>query len=118
MLGRMANYNGTKVMTVKRSKLKQQSNKEFLFFRQNNEDIFDKRLVNKDSDNRLTRHNNSTYNDSLSQLNIMESEKDQFYKRYYELDSRTPGSRKKNRSFNHDVSQSQAEGCGIREKYI
>ena len=94
-------------MTVKRSKLKQQSNKEFLFLRQNNKDIFDKRLVNKDSDNRLTRFNNPTYNDSLSQLNILESEKDQFYKRFYELDSRTPDSRKKNRSFSHDVSQSQ-----------
>jgi len=106
-LGRMANYNGTKVMTVKRSKLKQQSNKEFLFLRQNNKDIFDKRLANKNSGNRLTRHNNSTYNDSLSQLNALKSEKDQFYKRFYELDSRTPDSRKKNRSFSHDVSQSQ-----------
>ena len=106
-IGRMSNYNGTRVMTVKRSKLKQQSNKELLSLRHNNKDIFDKRLVNKNSGNRLTRHNNSTYNDSLSQLNTLESEKDQFYKRFYELDSRTPDSRKKNRSFSHDVSQSQ-----------
>ena len=99
-IGRMANYNGTKVMTVKRSKLKQRSNKVFLSLRQNNETP----LANNDSDNTHTRHNNSVHNDSLSQLNILESEKDLFYKRFFETESRISDS-SKNRPFSNDVSQ-------------
>ncbi len=100
-IGRMANYYGTKVMTVKRSKLKQQSDKEVLSLRQNNETL----LADNDSDNMLNRHRKTTHNESLSQVNTLELEKEKFYKRFYEIDSRSSDSRKNNRSFSNDVSQ-------------
>jgi hypothetical protein len=106
-IGRMANYNGTEVMTVKRSKLKQQSNKELLSLRHNNKDIFDKQLVNKDSDNILTRHRKSTEHGSLSQVNTLEPEKDKFYKQFFETESRITES-SKNRFFSNGGSRRNA----------
>ncbi|SVB55027.1 uncharacterized protein METZ01_LOCUS207881, partial [marine metagenome] len=102
-IGRMANYNGTRVMTVKRSKLKQQSDKEVASFLQNNETLF----ANNDSDNMLNRHRKPTHNESLSQVNTLESEKDKFYQQFFETESRITDS-SKNRFFSNGGSRGDA----------